>query len=267
MKALPILWLTLGVLSFPVDSWAQSTGTGNNSSSADALNKTSSDPAAPTPLPLTGDYQFTLNGSIIGRVLPSMGHRLQLAAAPRFGGSFNLRIEYYTEGSFNEDPPGQLLSNINEHKFELQLMYNRPLLEGFGFTVGALQHENFTFPDHYYWYIAGLTWSRDVSKNLTLSAAVLGEKRSGANVRPFYDFSAGAEWRFAREWAAQASFHRYENLGASDLEPTQKEEIELGLQKDLPYNQYVGVSFFRHIQFDAPNDQFSFLKLKWGVRF
>ena len=196
-----------------------------------------------------------------------MGHRLQLATEPKFGGSFNLRIEYYTEGSYNGDPPGMLLHNLNENKFELQLMYSRPIAEGFGFTVGALQHENFTFPDHYYWYIAGLTWSKDVSKNLTLSAAILGEKRSGANVRAFYDFSTGAEWRFAPTWAAQASLHRYENVGATDSEPTQKEEIELGLQKNLAHNQYVGVSFFRHIQYGAPNDQFSFIKLKWGIRF
>ncbi|MBS1723456.1 MAG: hypothetical protein JSS66_10940 [Armatimonadetes bacterium] len=196
-----------------------------------------------------------------------MGHRLQLVAQPKFGGSFNLRIEYYTEGSYNADPPGQLIRNINEHKFELQLMYNRPIGNGLGFTIGALQHENFTFPDHYYWYIAGLTWSKDMEKNLTLSAAILGEKRSGSNVRAFYDFSAGAEWRFLPTWAAEASFHRYENLGASDLEPTQKEEIELGLQKDLEKGQYIVVSFFRHVQFEAPNDQFSFVKFKWGIRF
>ena len=51
------------------------------------------------------------------------------------------------------------------------------------------------------------------------------------------------------------------------MEPTQKEEIELGFQKNLPRNQYVGLSFFRHIQFDAPNDQFIFVKLKWVIRF
>lgn len=256
MKIATVLAVAYATTAFVSASWAQVT---------DSKGKTAT--AGQTPLPISGDYQIALNGSTIGRVLPSMGHRLQLAAVPRFGGSFNLRIEYYTEGSYNEDPPGRLIRNINEHKFELQLMYNRTIANGFGFTVGALQHENFTFPDHYYWYIAGVTWSRGVSKNLTLSAAILGETRSGPNVRAFYDFSSGLEWRFAPDWAAQANYHRYENVGASDIEPTQKEEIELGLQKNLSKSQYIAVSFFRHIQFDAPNDQFSFVKLKWGFRF
>ena len=89
----------------------------------------------------------------------------------------------------------------------------------------------------------------------------------GPNVRAFYDISSGLEWRFAPDWAAQANYHRYENVGASDIEPSQKEEFELGLQRDLSKSQYIGVSFFRHIQFDAPNDQFSFIRLKWGFRF
>jgi len=224
--------------------------------------------AAHAQIPVTGDYQFTLSGSTIGRRLIDMGHRLQLGSAPKFGGLFKLRIEFYTEGSFNADPPGRLIRNVNEHKFEGQLMYNHPLVaQGFSLTAGLLQHENVTFTDYYDWYIAGLTWSKDVHKNLTLSAAILGEKRSGANVRAFYDFSTGAEWRFAPTWAVQASFHRYENVGATDTEPTQKEEIELGFQKNLPRNQWVGLSFFRHIQYDVANDQFSFIKLKRGFRF
>ena len=68
-------------------------------------------------------------------------------------------------------------------------------------------------------------------------------------------------------WTFETNFHRYENLGEFDAAPTQKEEIEAGLIRELASYQTIGVSFFRHIQFGAPNDQFSFMKLKYGYAF
>ena len=41
----------------------------------------------------------------------------------------------------------------------------------------------------------------------------------------------------------------------------------MGLNCAVTKEQTVGVSFFRHIHFDAPNDQFSIVKLKWQVSF
>lgn len=226
--------------------------------------------AAPTPSgpqrPLTGSYQTTLNVSALGRPRPSLGHRLGLSYAPRFGGSLDARLEYYVDGSYNADPPGALTNNINEPKFEAQVMYNRPLSRRLGVTAGLLYHDNFRFPDRYYWAITGLTLAVPVGPNVTLSGAALVEQKLGGS-RPFYDLSATSEYRFAPQWNTQISYHRYENVGQFDPQPTQKQEYEIGINRALSRKQSVGVSFFRHTQFNAPNDQFSQIKLKYAVSF
>lgn len=223
-------------------------------------------PAPTASRPLTGSYQATFNVSALGRPAPSLGHRLNLSYAPKFGGSFDSRIEYYVDGSYNADPPGQLLHNINEPKIEAQLMYNRPLNTRLGVTGGLLYHDNLRFPDRYYWAIAGLTSTLPLSQNVTLTAAALAEKKLGG-VRPFYDLSGTLEYRFTPRWNAQLSGHRYENVGQFDPQPTQKAEVEIGVNRNLGHGQTVGDSFFRHVQFGAPNDQFSFVKVKYGVSF
>ena len=217
--------------------------------------------------PFTGSYQATLSASTLGAAKPSLGHRLGLSYAPSFGGSFDSRTEYYVEGSYNGDPPGVLRHNVNEPKFEQQLMFNRGLgVEGLGLTVGLLYHYNFKFFDQYYWAIAGLTHTLPLGKNVTLStAAVMEKKLSGA--RWFSDVSGTLEWRFTPGWNTQLAVHHYENVGETDLAPTHKREIELGVNWSVTKQQTVGVSFFRHIQFGAANDQFSFVKLKYGVNF
>ena len=224
-------------------------------------------PAVSTPEPgtLSGSYQATGNISLLGKPSPSLGHRLNLSYALQLG-SLDARLENYVDGSYNADPPGVLRNNINEPKFEAQLMYNRPLSSGVGFTGGLLYHDNFRFPDRYYWAITGLTGSVPIGQYVTLSGAALVEKKL-RGARAFYDLSGTMEYRFAPRWNTQFSFHRYENVGQFDPQPTQKREIEIGLNHALGLRQTVCVSFFRHVQFNVPNDQFSFLKFKYGVSF
>jgi hypothetical protein len=213
----------------------------------------------------TGSYQATGNFSLLGQPKPSLGHRLNLSHALDKG-SIDTRLEYYVDGSYNGDPPGVLRNNINEPKFEGQIMYNRPLTSRLGFTGGLLYHDNFKFPDRYYWVITGLTYTLPLGEDVTLSSAALIEKKLGG-ARFFYDLSSTLEYRFAPKWNTQLALHRYENVGQFDPRPTQKGEIEIGLNRALTEKQSVGISFFRHVQFDAPNDQFSFLKLKYSVGF
>jgi len=217
-------------------------------------------------MPVTGSYQLTVNGSTLGDVKPSTGHLLLLSYAPEFGGSFDLRNEYYTEGSYNADPPGRLIHNINEPKIENQLMYNRELWHGLGVTGGGLYHDNLRFTDHYFWAIGGITYTLPIGDDVTVNSAILGEQKAWMG-RLFYDFSAGAEYRFVKEWNVQASLHRYENFGEFDTGPTQKREVELGIYHHLTEHQIIGISYFRHDQYGAPNDKFRFLKLKWLYSF
>ncbi len=236
-----------------------------------ALAQTPPSAPAPSPTPdslkrLSGSYQATLNASVLGKPKPSLGHKLNLSYAPTFGGSFDSRFEYYVDGSYNADPPGQLNNNINEPKFEAQLNYTRPINKRFAATVGILYHYNFKFPDKYYWALGGLTYTEQLGKKVTLTAAGLLEKKlSGGRV--FVDGSTTLEYRFAPKWNTQISVHRYENLGQFDANPTQKLEYEFGVNRAIRKNQTIGISFFRHEQYNAPNDQFSFLKLKYGISF
>ena len=221
--------------------------------------------AVPTPA-LTGSYQATLGASTLGDAKPSLGHKLALSYVPTFGGSFDSRTEYYIDGSYNGDPPGVLRHNVNEPKFEQQVMYNHPLVGALGVTGGLLYHYNFKFFDQYYWAIVGLTHSLPLGKDVTLSTvAVMEKKLSGA--RWFSDVSGTLEWRFTPGWNAQLAVHHYENVGQTDPSPTHKREIEVGVNWSVTPKQTVGISFFRHIQFGAANDQFSFVKLKYGVSF
>ncbi len=221
--------------------------------------------ASEIPPTYSGFYQTTFNVSLLGKPRPSLGHRLNLSYVPKFGGSFDARFEYFVDGSYNADPVGVLRNNINEPKFEAQLMYNRPLNERFGITGGALHHHNFRFPDNYVLAVGGLTAEAPIGKNVTFSGAALLEKKS--SVRVFYNLSGTLEYRFAPKWNTQFSYARLENVGQFDLKPTQVEEYEIGVNRELNRQQSVGISFFRHIQFNAPNDQFSFLKFKYGVGF
>ena len=174
----------------------------------------------------SGSYQLTVNGSVLGRLAPSTGHRLLLSYEPSFG-SFDNRLEYYTDGSYNSDPPGELIHNINEPKLEEQLMYTLPSSwHGLGFTAGGLYHENFRFVDHYFWGVAGPTFSLPLTKAATATFAVLGENKCWTG-RLFYDFSSEIDYHFIEKWTAFAQLHRYENLGQSDPAPTQKREYEL----------------------------------------
>ena len=216
---------------------------------------------------VTGSYQATLGASTLGSANPSLGHKLSLTYAPFLGGSIDSRTEYYIDGSYNGDPPGVLQHNINEPKFEQQVMFSHPLgLDTLAVTAGLLFHHNFKFPDQYYWAIVGLTHTLPLGHDVTLSSSVLAEKKT-SGTRWFYDLAGTLEWRFAPSWNTQLSYHRYENVGETDLKPTQKQEIEIGFNHALTSRQTVGVSFFRHVQFGAPNDQFSFVKLKYTVSF
>ena len=223
--------------------------------------------ATPVPSSLwSGSYQATFNVSALGEPKPSLGHKFGLSYAPRFGGSFDSRFEYYVDGSYNADSPGQLINNINEPKFEAQLNYTRPINKRFAATAGVLYHYNFKFPDKYFWALAGIIYTEQFGKKITLTAAGLAEKKLSGG-RAFADFSSTLEYRFAKNWNTQISVHRYENLGQFDATPTQKLEYEFGVNRLLKHKQAIGVSFFRHEQYNAPNDQFSFLKLKYTIGF
>jgi len=95
-------------------------------------------PAAAEKSKLSGAYQATGNISTIGRAIPSLNNKLTLSYAPNFGGAFDFRAE----SSYNADPPGQLIRNINERKFESQFNYSHPINDRLGVTVGILYHRN-----------------------------------------------------------------------------------------------------------------------------
>ena len=128
-----------------------------------------------------------------------------------------------------------------------------------------LYHHNFKFADDYWWALGGIVYTEQLGKKVTLAAGLVEKKFSHG--RPFVDGSATLEYRFAPKWNTQLAVHRYENLGQFDANPTQKLELESGVNRLLKHHKWIGASFFRHIQYGAPNDQFSFIKLKYGVNF
>lgn len=92
-------------------------------------------------------------------------------------------------------------------------------------------------------------------------------RREAAVGRLFADFAATLDYSFAPAWTFETNYHRYENWGELDSEPTEKEESEFAVIRQLPHNRTLGLSFFHHIQHDGANDQFSQVKLKYGIGF
>ena len=211
----------------------------------------------------TGQYLATGNLSTQSRLMPSLNSRLTgNYASSVLKGSFDLRLERYTENSFHTDDGNM----TRERKAEAQVNFNFPLTEHFTATVGVLRHENYTFRDNYNWAVAGLSWSGDVAKDLSITAGILAEKRNGGG-RAFYDFSASAEQRFKEKYGAFVAAHIYENLGEFDGSPSQKREFETGINYYISKRYFAGISYFYHQQVGDPSDRFSFLKLKVGVNF
>lgn len=211
----------------------------------------------------TGQYLATFNASTIGKTLPSMNNRLTANDAPVWTeGNFDFRLEQYVENSFH----GANDSQVREHKYEEQASYNHPWTEHLNAVVSVLHHSNSTFRDNYWWGIAGLNWTGQVTPKTTLSAGALAEKRNGGG-RVFYDLSGSVEQRFLQRYGAFAAAHIYENLGEFDASPTHKREFEVGLNY-YPNERYVAsLSFFKHRQVDDPTDRFSMLKVKLGINF
>ena len=220
-------------------------------------------PAAP---PLTGTLLLTGNLSTLGRPAPSLNERLNLDYALLHGQVFDLRVENYYDGSYNADPPGRLIRNINERKLEVQGTYTFPLTKVFSLSPALLHHDNFRFSDSYYWAILTLSARLPLSKTVTLTPNLAAEKRLSGG-RLFADFAATLDYGFAPAWTFEANYHRYENWGELDPEPTEKEESEFAVLRQLPHGHTLGLSFFHHIQHDGVNDQFSQFKLKYGISF
>lgn len=215
---------------------------------------------------LTGNFLSTFNISTLGRPAPSLNSKLTLDYALPHGQILDLRVENYYEGSYNNLPPGDLSRNINEHKLEVQVTYTRPLSKIFFLSPALLHHDNFRFHDTYYWGILTLTAKLPLSKTVTFTPNISAEKRFSGG-RLFYDTATTLDDVFLPNWTAEATYHRYENYGELDPEPTEKEEQEYGLIRQLPGNKTLALSFFRHIQHSSPNDQFSFIHLKFGFGF
>lgn len=216
--------------------------------------------------PLTGALLLTGNLSTLGRPAPSLNERLNLDYALPHGQVFDLRVENYYDGSYNADPPGQLNRNINEQKLEVQGTYTFSLTKVFSLSPALLHHDNSRFHDSYYWGILTLSARLPLSKTVTLTPNLAAEKRLSGG-RLFADFAATLDYGFAPTWTFEMNYHRYENWGELDLEPTEKEESELAVIRQLPQGRTLGLSFFHHVQHDGPNDQFSQIKLKYGIGF
>ena len=211
----------------------------------------------------SGSYLLTGNVSTIDEAVTSANNRLGLNYKPTWSkGNFDFRVESYTETSFHT--PDR--SIINEHKFETQLNYNHPISDMFGLTGGILYHQNNTFRDQYFWAIAGLTYIQKVSDNISLSGALLAEKRNQGG-RLFYDASGGVEYRLMPQLSTFLALHRYENLGEFDTTPSRKFEYELGANYTIKSRFFTSLSYLRHTQDNDSDDRFALLKLKLGVNF
>ena len=64
-----------------------------------------------------------------------------------------------------------------------------------------------------------------------------------------------------------ANAHLYENLGESNVRPTRKRELEVGVNYYISQRYYAGISYFRHWQVADANDRFAVVKVKFGVNF
>lgn len=212
---------------------------------------------------LSGSYLMTGNISTIDAPITSMNHRIGLNFKPSWSkGNFDYRAESYTETSFHSIDG----SIVNEHKFETQLNYSQPITDVFGVTSGMLYHTNYTFPDTYFWGVAGVTYNQSVLEKITLSAALLAEKRNGGG-RIFYDTSGSIEYHIDSRMSLFAALHRYENLGEFDVDPSRKREYEIGVNNNISKRIFIGISYLHHTQDNDPTDRFSLLKLKLGVNF
>lgn len=212
---------------------------------------------------VTGSYMVTGNLSTIDKHISSINNRVGLNFKPSWSaGNFDYRAESYTETSFHSSDG----SIVNEHKFETQINYNYPVSNIFGLTGGVLYHNNYTFPDTYYWGVAGFTYNQAATDTTNLSAAILAEKRNGGG-RVFYDASGSIEHHFHPLFSVFASLHRYENFGEFDTKPSRKLEYETGINYNPNQRFFTGVSYLHHSQDDDPNDRFALLKLKLGVNF
>ncbi len=267
----PLLILGLAPVTYAQSQATQGNGTPTSPPPAVQKNKppsvTRAEPTTTATGPaLTGNFLTTFNVSTLGRPAPSGNGKLTLDYALPYGQILDLRVENYYEGSYNDLPPGDLSRNINEHKLEVQMTYTRPLNKVFSISPALLHHDNFHFSDSYYWAILTLTVKLPLSKSVTLTPNISAEKRLRGG-RLFYDSATTLDYAFLPHWTAEATYHRYENFGELDPEPTEKEEQEYGVIRELPGNKTVALSFFRHIQHGSPNDQFSFVHLKFGIGF
>lgn len=225
---------------------------------------------APTTTPpgpaLTGSFLTSFNVSTQGRPAPSVNQRLTLDYALPQHQVLDLRLENYYEGSYNQLPPGDLSQNINEHKLEIQGTYTYPLTKVFLVSPALLYHDNFRFHDSYYWGILTLTAKLPLTRAVTFTPNVSAQKRLRGG-RVFFDANTTLDYAFLPHWTAEATYHRYENFGELDAEPTEKEEQEYGVIRQLSGGKTLALSFFRHTQHGSPNDQFSFVHVKYGIGF
>lgn len=216
----------------------------------------------------SGSYLLTGNISTIDKAITSANNRLGLNVKPSWSsGNFDFRVESYTETSFHTPDK----SIVNEHKLETQLNYNHAINtifgnDIFGITGGMLYHQNDTFRDQYFWAITGLTYSQKISDNVSLSGALLAEKRNKGG-RVFYDASGSVEYRLMPQLSTFLALHRYENLGEFDATPSHKLEYELGANYTINSRFFTGISYLHHTQDNDADDRFALLKLKLGVNF
>ena len=225
--------------------------------------------SAPTePLGLTAKTLIYHRTSLIDDLANGLSDRLNVDYGFAHGQGFDVRAEYYKDGSFNEQPPFVIPahSTIYEPKLEYQLTYSLPVSPRLAFAVAALHHHNFRFEDAYYWGIASLTYAQPITSALQLSVTGSAEKRLAPGGL-FYDGVATLDQQLGPALKFETTVHRYQNWGELDPSPTDKIEIENGFIMNLTDRQSLWVSFFRHYQNGSPNDAFSVLQLKYGVAF
>ena len=223
-------------------------------------------PAPSEPLGLTAKTLIYNRSSLQGDLSQGLSDKINVDYGFAHGQGFDFRAELYKDGSFNEDPPFLITPNRNiyEPKLEYQLTYGLPVTRRISLATAILHHHNFLFEDAYNWAIGSLTYTQPISSAMQLTITGSAEKRLQPG-RLFYDGVATVDQQVGSTLKFETTVHRYENWGELDPAPTQKFEIETGFIKNLTDHQSLWVSFFRHYQNGAPNDQFSSLQLKYGV--